>query len=197
MTSKPFGRLSVQLVTCHWPLSHSLYRRRGAGENRILPHLRMGDESQFERISQPSVSEVPWSAPRWVSVRWQMRPREHWYNSLPFHIVLFLLTVFTTLIVGTHIALNYAQRRSGFRLGRLARLLPRIVAPPGAADFRRAVFRHPALHFAGARTRPLLHLPLLSNSRHLPLLHSCSHADWNVRRLHSHQVSHRESARAF
>jgi len=43
-----------------------------------------------------------------------MRPREHWYNSLSFHIVLFLLTVFTTLIVGTHIALNYAQRVPAF-----------------------------------------------------------------------------------
>ena len=34
---------------------------------------------------------------------------QHWYNSLPFHLALFLLTVVTTLIVGTHIALNYAQ----------------------------------------------------------------------------------------
>jgi len=69
----------------------------------------MGDESQFERIPQPPVSDVPWFTPTWVPVRWPVRHRQHWYNSLPFHLVLFLLTVLTTLIVGTHIALNYAQ----------------------------------------------------------------------------------------
>jgi hypothetical protein len=45
----------------------------------------------------------------WVPVRWSPQPRRRWYNSLPFHLVLFLLTVLTTLIVGTHMALNYAQ----------------------------------------------------------------------------------------
>ena len=69
----------------------------------------MGDESQFGRIGQPQVSEMPWSTPAWVPVRCAPRPRKRWYNSLPFHLALFLLTVLTTLIVGTHIALNYAQ----------------------------------------------------------------------------------------
>jgi membrane-associated protease RseP (regulator of RpoE activity) len=69
----------------------------------------MGDESQFGRISQPPVSELPWSAPTWVPVRWHVRSRPRWYNSLPFHLALLLLTVLTTLTVGTHIALNYAQ----------------------------------------------------------------------------------------
>jgi membrane-associated protease RseP (regulator of RpoE activity) len=69
----------------------------------------MGDESQFGRISQPQVDEIPWSSPAWVPVRWPPRSRHRWYNSLPFHLALFLLTVLTTLIVGAHIALNYAQ----------------------------------------------------------------------------------------
>ncbi len=69
----------------------------------------MGDESQFGRISQPQVNEISWSSPGWVSVHWPPRPRQRWYNSLPFHLALFLLTVLTTLVVGTHIALNYAH----------------------------------------------------------------------------------------
>jgi membrane-associated protease RseP (regulator of RpoE activity) len=69
----------------------------------------MGDESQFGRIGQPQLSEVPWSTPAWVPVRLRPRSRKCWYNSLPFHLGLFLLTVLTTLIVGTHIELNYAQ----------------------------------------------------------------------------------------
>lgn len=68
----------------------------------------MGDESQFEPIGQPPAREVLWPAQVWVPVRRPPRPW-HWYNSLPFHLVLFLLTVVTTLIVGAHIALNYAQ----------------------------------------------------------------------------------------
>ena len=69
----------------------------------------MGDESQFGRIGQPEVSEIPWPALAWVPVRLLPKPRKRWYNSLPFHVGLFLLTVLTTLIVGTHIELNYAR----------------------------------------------------------------------------------------
>jgi len=69
----------------------------------------MGDESQFGRVSQPPVGEIPWSTPRWVPVRWHLQQRRRWYNSLPFHLALLALTVLTTLIVGAHIALNYAQ----------------------------------------------------------------------------------------
>jgi membrane-associated protease RseP (regulator of RpoE activity) len=69
----------------------------------------MGDESQFGRIGQPPVSEIPWSTPAWVPVRWSREARKRWYNSLPFHLGLFLLTVLTTLIVGAHIELNYAH----------------------------------------------------------------------------------------
>jgi membrane-associated protease RseP (regulator of RpoE activity) len=69
----------------------------------------MGDESQFEPAGQPPVSEEPWFTPVWVPARWQPKPRKRWYNSLAFHLALFLLTILTTLIVGTHIALNYAH----------------------------------------------------------------------------------------
>ncbi len=109
MTSKQSGLCWILLLAFHWPLVTGLYRRPGAGENGILPHLRMGDESQFGRIGQPQVSEPPSFTPMWVPVHWGPRPRQRWYNSLPFHLALFLLTVLTTLIVGTHIALNYAQ----------------------------------------------------------------------------------------
>jgi len=48
-------------------------------------------------------------APAWIPMRWPLKPRRRWYNSLPFHITLFLLTLLTTLIVGTHIAINYTH----------------------------------------------------------------------------------------
>lgn len=69
----------------------------------------MGDESQFGRIGRLAVSEIPWYPPAGVPVRWRLVPRKRWYNSLPFHLALFLLTVLTTLIVGTHIEINYAR----------------------------------------------------------------------------------------
>lgn len=68
----------------------------------------MGDESQFGPVSQPEVSEIPWVPQAWVPVHWPPPPRTHWYNSLAFHIGLFALTIVTTLVVGTHVALNYA-----------------------------------------------------------------------------------------
>ncbi len=74
----------------------------------------MGDESQFGRTGQPEVTETPWFTPTWVTIRQDIRARARWYNSLPFHLALFLLTVLTTLVVGTHIALNYAQNRPVF-----------------------------------------------------------------------------------
>ena len=110
--------------------------RPGAGENGILPHLRMGDESQFGRISQPQVSEIPWSTQSWVPVHWPLRPRKRWFNSLPFHLALFLLTVVSTLIVGTHIALNYAQNVPVFDWDVLL-------------AYFRELWRHPALLLLG------------------------------------------------
>ncbi|MGO8786591.1 MAG: site-2 protease family protein [Terriglobia bacterium] len=57
---------------------------------------------------------MPWPTHAWVPVRLAPPSRERWYNSLPFHVALFLLTVLTTLIVGTHIALNYARNVPAF-----------------------------------------------------------------------------------
>ena len=69
----------------------------------------MGDEFQSASLSQPPVIENPLPAHPWVPVRWPLRPRRRWYHSLPFHLGLLLLTILTTLIVGTHIEINYAQ----------------------------------------------------------------------------------------
>jgi membrane-associated protease RseP (regulator of RpoE activity) len=74
----------------------------------------MGDESQLERIGPPQVSETPWSVQWWGPVPRYWRPRQRWYHSLSFHAALFVLTVLTTLIVGTHIALNYARNVPAF-----------------------------------------------------------------------------------
>jgi membrane-associated protease RseP (regulator of RpoE activity) len=69
----------------------------------------MGDESQFEPNGQPLVSEIPWTPQAWVPVGLPQVRRARWYNSFLFHLGLFLLTVLTTLIVGSHVALNYAH----------------------------------------------------------------------------------------
>jgi membrane-associated protease RseP (regulator of RpoE activity) len=66
----------------------------------------MGDESQIGPASRPPFTGTPWPIPVWAPVPVR-GPR--WYTSLPFHLALLLLTVVTTLIVGTHIAINYAQ----------------------------------------------------------------------------------------
>jgi membrane-associated protease RseP (regulator of RpoE activity) len=69
----------------------------------------MGDEFQSAGVGPSQARELPVPAPAWVPVHWPLKPRRRWYHSLPFHIVLFLLTILTTLIVGTHIEINYAQ----------------------------------------------------------------------------------------
>ncbi len=97
----------------------------------------MGDESKFGRVSQPPVGGIPWSTPGWFPVRWHVRPRRRWYNSLPFHLALFVLTVLTTLIVGTHIALNYAQNVPVFDWD-------------VSLSFFRELWRHPGLLSMGA-----------------------------------------------
>ncbi len=46
---------------------------------------------------------------------WGFRqPRRRWFNSPAFHVLLFLLTFVSTLIVGTHIALNYERNFPAF-----------------------------------------------------------------------------------
>jgi membrane-associated protease RseP (regulator of RpoE activity) len=68
----------------------------------------MGDESQFEPFGQSPAREIPWAAQVGVPAC-PPSNRRRWYHSLAFHSALFLLTILTTLLVGTHIALNYAQ----------------------------------------------------------------------------------------
>lgn len=41
-------------------------------------------------------------------------PGSRWHTSLPFHLLLFSLTILTTLVVGAHIALNYARGLPAF-----------------------------------------------------------------------------------
>ncbi len=69
----------------------------------------MGDEFQSDWLQRPPAPQEPLSVRAWVPVRWRLEPRRRWYNSLAFHIALFLLTILTTLIVGTHIEINYAR----------------------------------------------------------------------------------------
>jgi len=45
---------------------------------------------------------------------WHLRLRQRWLNSLAFHALLFMLTCVSTLIVGTHIALNYEHSFPAF-----------------------------------------------------------------------------------
>jgi membrane-associated protease RseP (regulator of RpoE activity) len=69
----------------------------------------MGDESQFEPVTPQVVGEMPWVRRPWVPAEWPSKPRTRWYNALLFHFTLLALTILTTTLVGTHIALNYAQ----------------------------------------------------------------------------------------
>jgi membrane-associated protease RseP (regulator of RpoE activity) len=63
----------------------------------------MGDGFYLGRAFRPVLTEFPAleATPR---ARWR-----GWLTSLPFHVLLFLLTVLTTLVVGSHLALNYAR----------------------------------------------------------------------------------------
>jgi membrane-associated protease RseP (regulator of RpoE activity) len=96
----------------------------------------MGDESQSAGVGLSQVPELLVPASRWVPIRWPPQPRRRWYHSLAFHIVLFLLTILTTLIVGTHIEINYARN------------LPVFDWDISGAYFR-LLFHHPALLILG------------------------------------------------
>lgn len=73
----------------------------------------MGDESQFAHVAEPQSEAVVWSVRPYAPAHWVDKSQDRWYNSLPYHVLLFLLTVFSTLTVGTHIALNYAHNQPG------------------------------------------------------------------------------------
>lgn len=72
----------------------------------------MGDEPQFALADDNDRSQLRRAVQMWVPVRWP--PQARWYNSLAFHLALFLLTILTTLVVGAHIAQNYAGNRALF-----------------------------------------------------------------------------------
>jgi membrane-associated protease RseP (regulator of RpoE activity) len=74
----------------------------------------MGEESQFGSVGQLPVGQTPWTPARWVPYHRGFETRRRWFHSLWFHAGLFLLTVLTTLIVGSHIAQNYAQNLPAF-----------------------------------------------------------------------------------
>ena len=124
-------------VTGHWPLVTALYRLSGAGDNRVLPHLDMGDEFHPECLRPAPVPAEPLSVRTWLPVRWPLEPSRRWYNSLAFHIALFVLTILTTLIVGAHIEINYARN------------LPVFDWEPSLSYFRE-LWRHPLLLVLGA-----------------------------------------------
>ncbi len=69
----------------------------------------MGEESQFGGVGQLPGGQTPWTPTAWIPPRRGFQSPKRWFHSLWFHLGLFLLTVLTTLIVGSHIAQNYAQ----------------------------------------------------------------------------------------
>ena len=74
----------------------------------------MGDEFQTTRAATTPAGEAPYFAPGWAPARWNPQPRRRWYNSLWFHVALFLLTILTTLVVGSHIEINYLHNLPAF-----------------------------------------------------------------------------------
>lgn len=98
--------------------------------------FRMGDEFQSAGSGQPLIAETPLPTRTWVPVRWPPQSRRRWFRSLPFHVALFLLTILTTLVVGTHIEINYARN------------LPVFDWDPSLAYFR-TLWNHPGLLILG------------------------------------------------
>jgi membrane-associated protease RseP (regulator of RpoE activity) len=90
----------------------------------------MGDGSFSERPGPLAPGEwaLPVAAPK---RRWRFGPRwRRLLSSLPFHILLFLLTVLTTLIVGAHISLNYTRGLPAFKWDLLHAFFPDGVRNP-------------------------------------------------------------------
>jgi membrane-associated protease RseP (regulator of RpoE activity) len=69
----------------------------------------MGNGPYPERVDRPTFVELVPPAYSPADAWNRVSRRERWFNSLPFHLFLFLLTTLTTLIVGAHIELNYAH----------------------------------------------------------------------------------------
>jgi membrane-associated protease RseP (regulator of RpoE activity) len=74
----------------------------------------MGDRLYPESFDRPVIADLPpayHSAAAGAGAAHAWRP---WLTSLPFHLLLFGLTVLTTLVVGAHIALNYLHGLPAF-----------------------------------------------------------------------------------
>jgi len=95
----------------------------------------MGNEFQFDR-TPPEHAAWPSVSVSWLPAPVRFKPRRRWYNTLAFHLFLLLLTMLTTLVVGTHVALNYTQHRPAFDWD------------ISLAYFRN-LYHHPALLMAG------------------------------------------------
>jgi membrane-associated protease RseP (regulator of RpoE activity) len=67
-----------------------------------------------EGFRLPEASESVWKRPSILTLKtWgflRLGPKwMRWFASLPFHLLLFSLSIFTTLVVGAHIAANYTR----------------------------------------------------------------------------------------
>ena len=74
----------------------------------------MGEVFQPDGSGSPPILADPLTIPRLIPVRWPPEVRPRWYRTWQFHAALFLLTILTTLIVGTHIQLNYLRNLPPF-----------------------------------------------------------------------------------
>ncbi len=90
----------------------------------------MGKGPYPEGVDRPTLIELV--APVYTPVdAWdQVSRRERWFNSLPFHLLLFLLTTLTTLIVGAHIELNYAHDLPVFDWDSISAFLANVLHHP-------------------------------------------------------------------
>ena len=74
----------------------------------------MGNGSYPQTFGRPVLAGWPPSLDRAGPYAPRVRRWRGWLTSLPFHLLLFALTILTTLVVGAHIALNYAHRLPAF-----------------------------------------------------------------------------------
>jgi membrane-associated protease RseP (regulator of RpoE activity) len=74
----------------------------------------MDDGVYPECVSERLLAKPPAPAPAHPRRRHMGPPWRQWLTSLPFHLLLFSLTVLTTLVVGAHIAHNYLHGLPAF-----------------------------------------------------------------------------------
>ncbi len=115
------------------------------------------------------------------------------------HILLFVATIFTTLVVGAKMEFDFLQqcaavcswRRNSAAVSR-GLGASRTVSPAA----RNSLFGHAAADSSGARDGALSVLPLLRRVRHASLFHSSADSDWNAGSGHSHTLSYSLPLRA-